>query len=393
MDAVDLDAGAPGAFTPDSGVIAEMVGRPLRFESTRYLPADTYAEVAGDRVWRAFRSLGLTGESRESILALLHELTEPWGRLPVGTPPGRACWVSIDGMPCELSLAWADGRAGVRMSLESPRGDARQRMADGMALTRRLAGRPEVSIDPCLRVEDLFTADDPQGYFSVAHAVAWRPGGHPAYKVFLNPAVAGREQAAARTGEAMARLGLERPWRALTEHLGGWHGPEHEPAAVAMDLVAGDAFRVQVYVAHSGASAEDIDAKSAVAGDHVPGSFARALREINGPDGGAEWKRKPPVTTFSFRPGQDVPGATVYVPMIPVHDHDAAARDRVAAFLRREGMDPVPYTAALDALADRPLARSRTQNFVSYRGGDSPRFSVYLATGTYHPADGAGAAG
>ncbi|MFD0382213.1 hypothetical protein ACFQ2B_06555 [Streptomyces stramineus] len=80
-------------------------------------------------------------------------------------------------MPCELSLAWADGKAGVRMSLESPRGDARTRMADGTALTRRLAGRPGVAIDRYLRVEDLFTADDPQGFFAVAHAVAFTPGG------------------------------------------------------------------------------------------------------------------------------------------------------------------------------------------------------------------------
>ncbi|GAA0446959.1 hypothetical protein GCM10009544_07240 [Streptomyces stramineus] len=377
----------PEAFTPGTGVIAEMVGRPLRFASARYRPTDTYAEVACDRVWRAHQSLGLTGETRASVLALLRDLTDPWGELPVGTPPERACWVSIDGMPCELSLAWADGKAGVRMSLESPRGDARTRMADGTALTRRLAGRPGVAIDRYLRVEDLFTADDPQGFFAVAHAVAFTPGGPPRYKVFLNPAVAAREQAAARTEEAMVRLGLERPWRALTAHLGGWHGPEHEPAAVAMDLVGGDAFRVQVYVAHSGVSAEDIDAKAAVAGDHVPGAFARALRAVNGGHDTPEWKRKPPVTTFSFRPGRDVPGATAYIPMIPVHDHDAAARDRVAAFLRGEGMDPAPYTAVLDALADEPLTRSRTQNFISYRGGEAPRFSVYLAPGTYRPAD------
>lgn len=83
----DHHAAAAADFSPDSGVIAEMVGRPLRFDSTRYLPTDSYAQVATDRVWRAHQSLGLTGESRESILALLAELTEPWGRLPVGTPP------------------------------------------------------------------------------------------------------------------------------------------------------------------------------------------------------------------------------------------------------------------------------------------------------------------
>ncbi|MCT2589002.1 hypothetical protein LHJ74_03470 [Streptomyces sp. N2-109] len=392
MDAVDLDSdprqpSQAELFTSDSGVVAEMVGRPMRFDSPRYSPADSYAEVACDRVWRACQSLGLTGETRSSILELLRELTAPWGELPVGTPPERACWVSIDGMPCELSIAWEAGEPQVRMSLESPRGDVRARMEDGMTLTRRLAERPGVSIGDYLRIEDLFTADEPQGFSAGGHAVAWRQGAHPQYKVFLNPAISGRAEAAARTEEALTRLGLTRPWRALTEHLGGAYGPEHEPVFIALDLVDGEALRVQVYLAHSGVSAEEIDAKAAVASGHVPGSFARALRQINGRHDSAEWKRKPPVTTFTFRAGRDLPSAAAYIPMIPVHSHDAAARDRVAAFLSGEGIDPAPYARVLDALADRPLAQSQTQNFMSYRGGDSPRFSVYLAPGTYLPAD------
>lgn len=71
-----------------------------------------------------------------------------------------------------------------------------------------------------------------------------------------------------------------------------------------------------------------------------------------------------------------------------MHDSDAAARDRVAAFLDAEGAPAAdPYTALLDDLADRPLSRSLTQNFMSYRGGDAARFSIYLAPGTYRAAD------
>ncbi|MCC3771964.1 tryptophan dimethylallyltransferase family protein [Streptomyces sp. UNOC14_S4] len=374
-------------FTPDTGVIAEMFGRPTRFDSDRYRPTDTYAEVAADKVWRARQSLGLTGETRDSILALLRDVITPWGELPVGTPPEHACWVAIDGMPFETSIAWAGTKAGVRVSLESPRGPARERMADGMELTRRLAGRPGVTIDGYLRVEDLFTADEPQGYFSLSHAVAWVPDGPPAYKVFLNPAAHGRDQAADRTAEALERLGLDRPWRTLARHLGGTFGPEHEPVALAMDLVPGEALRTQVYLAHSGVSADDIDAKAAADPGHVPGSFARAFRAVNGPDDAPAWKRKPPVTTFTLQPGRDTPVATAYVPMIPVHDHDEAARDRVAAFLRSEGIDPTSYGKLLADISDRPLSRSYTQNFISYRGGASPRFSVYVAPGTYRPVD------
>ncbi|MEU5420146.1 tryptophan dimethylallyltransferase family protein [Streptomyces sp. NPDC020799] len=375
-----------GGFTSDTGVIAEMVGRPLRFDSDRYPLATCYAEVACDKVWRARRSLGIDAGSRESLLAFLRELTTPWGELPVGTPPEDACWVSIDGMPLETSIAWAGRKAGVRLSLESPRGPAKRRMEDGMELTRRLAGRPGVDIDPYLKVEELFLADDPQGYFTIAHAVAWAPGADPAYKIFLNPAVHGREQAAARTEEALIRLGLEHPWRALTEHLGGSYGPEHEPVALAMDLVPGEELRTQVYLAHSGVPAADIDAKAAADPGHAPGSFARALRAVNGPDDAPEWKRKPPVTTFTLQRGRATPVATMYIPMIPVHENDAAARDRVAAFLRSEGLDARGYESVLSALAEGPLEHSRTQNFISYRGGETPRFSVYLAPGLYREA-------
>ncbi|MER6912757.1 tryptophan dimethylallyltransferase family protein [Streptomyces sp. NPDC000594] len=380
--------GTPHDFTPGTGVIAEMSGRPLRFASSRYRPDDTYAEVADDRIRRAREALGLTGESHESTLELITEISAPWGDLPVGTPPRRGCWVSVDGMPFEPSVAWTDGEPAVRLSFESPGdGTIASRMRDGLRTTRLLAGHPGVSIDRFLEIAPLFTPDDPQGYFVIAHAVAWRPGGPPAYKVFLNPAVGGREHSAARAAEAFKRLGLERPWSALADHLGGEFTPAHEPVCVALDLVGDEALRAQLYVAHSGVSAAEIDAKAAVARDHVPGLFTRALEGINGPHTAPAWGRKPAVTTFTLDPRHDLPSAATYVPMIPVHDHDEAARDRVAAFLRAEQPDVAgPYAALLDALADEPLSRSVTQNFVSYRGGDSRRFSVYLAPGLYRPA-------
>ncbi|MFE4663892.1 tryptophan dimethylallyltransferase family protein [Streptomyces sp. NPDC056716] len=388
MDAAGIDR---TAYRPDTGVIAEMIGSPMRFDTPRYRPTQTYAEVAADRVRRTWRSLGLTGESEASTLALLRELTEPWGGRPVGVPPERACWVAIDGSPFEPSVVWAGDRAGVRagvrLSIEPPgEGTALSRMRDAMDVTRRLAGRPGVSVDRLLAVEDLFRDDDPQGYFSFAHAVALRPGAAPEFKVFLNPAVAGREQAADRTAKALRTLGLGTPWQALADHLGEF-GPGHEPVAIALDLTGGPDFRAQLYLAHSGVSAAEIDAKAAVARDHIPGLFTRALEQINGPHGTAAWSRKPPVTTFTLDTRHDLPSATVYVPLIPVHDHDAAARTRVSAFLRAEGSPAADaYTKLLDDLADRPLTESRTQNFISYRGGDDPRFSVYLAPGLYRAA-------
>ncbi|MCX4671729.1 hypothetical protein OG453_34440 [Streptomyces sp. NBC_01381] len=373
------------ALTPDTGVAAEMVGRPVRFESRRYRPTDSYADIACDKIRRGSEVLGASESERRSRLALVRELLGDWGELPAGKPPERACWVAIDGMPFEVSFAWADGQSELRLSLETPShpGTSLARQEDGRAFTRALAGRPGVSIERYLAVEDLFTDRDPRGYFSLSHGVAWR-GGHPLYKIYLNPAVAGREHAVARTEEAMVRLGMERPWRALADHLGGVHGIAHEPAALALDLSDSQEARCKVYLAHTGVSADDIDAQSAVARDHVPGSFARALERVTG-HRESGWP-KPPVTCWGFNSAQDAPSATLYVPLIPGHSHDASAHDRVAAFMREENVDPAPYTAALHALADGPLKESVTQNFLSYRGGSAPRFAVYLAPGTYRPA-------
>lgn len=389
MAAVGPDAGRPHSISEssDTGVVAEMVGRPLRFDSPRYRPTDGYADVACDKIERASTLLGVCDTERKEMLELVRELCGAWGELPIGNPPERACWVSIDGMPFEISFAWADNATELRLSLESPShpGTAIARQRDGMAFTRSLASRSGVSIERYLAVEDLFTNPDPQGFFALSHGVAWRRGGHPLYKVYLNPAIAGREQSAARTEEAMIRLGLERPWQALADHLGGVDNIARQPAALALDLSDAPAARCKVYLAHSGITADAIDAQAAVARDHVPGSFVRALAAVTGHREPSGW-HKPPVTCWGFDSTQPLPTAVLYLPLIPGHPDDATARDRVSDFIRSEGTDPAPYAAALDTLADRPLGESRTQNFLSYRGGPQPRFAVYVAPGVYRAA-------
>jgi DMATS type aromatic prenyltransferase len=289
-------------------------------------------------------------------------------------------------MPFEVSFAWVDSQSELRLTFEAPShpGTPLSRQKEGRAFTHSLAGRPGVSIERYLAVEELFTDQNPRGYFTLSHGVAWRQGGQPLYKIYLNPAVAGREHAVARTEEAMIRLGMERPWRALSDHLGGVHGIAHEPATLALDLSDAREARCKVYLAHTGVTADDIDAQSAVARDHVPGSFARALERLTGCRESG-WQ-KPPVTCWSFSSAEEAPSATLYAPLIPGHTDDQTAHDRVAAFMREEHVDPAPYTAALHAVTDSTLTESSTQNFLSYRGGSTPRFAVYIAPGTYFPA-------
>jgi hypothetical protein len=214
--------------------------------------------------------------------------------------------------------------------------------------------------------------------------VSFSPGAAPGLKIYLNPNIAGYEHGLERTGEAMDRLGLGRPWRAVVEHLGA----AARPVVVAMDLSAGTDARVKIYVPHLDVDADAIDRMSAVAANHVPGLFAAALRRVTG-HGGPAWK-KVPVTCLTIMAGfEAAAAATLYVPLIPDLPHDAACCAAVTDLVRELGGDPSPYVALLQAVADRPLAASATHNFVSLRPGPDPRFAVYLAPDVYRDPGGA----
>jgi len=362
------------------------------FASTRYSTLASYLDVACDKLDRAATSLRIDAAERARMAALLRRLCSPWGNAPVGRPRYYSN-VSLEGMPFELSYAWGGERGyELRMSFEtlSEPPDPCAGLDACRAFTRRLADEPGVSLESYLKIEDLVISRRAQGMAPMAHGIAWCAGAsRPAFKIYLNPNIHGYEEGLERTRQAMSRLGVGEPWRALEQHLAALGMPPPRPVVIALDLADPASSRIKVYLPHFEDDAASIDRQATVAMTHVAGRFEHALHRVTGRTT-AGWL-KMPVTCMTFAVGADLPvSATLYVPLAPDVADDAAARDRVCALVRDEGGDPSSYVALLEALADRPLSDAATHNFVSYRPGDPSRFAVYLAPDVYRaPAAGA----
>ncbi|RCV54069.1 tryptophan dimethylallyltransferase family protein, partial [Marinitenerispora sediminis] len=352
----------------------------------RYRADTSLTEAALDTVRRCWDALALPAPERAEALALLERLCDPWGHTPLDAVAVPAT-VAIDGSPFEPSVAWHGDRTELRCSVETlgaaPAAAAGQ--AAGWALTRRLGTEFGVSVGRCLALEDLFTVAEPRGLFTIWHGVAWRPGADPLFKVYLDPQAGGPQRAGPVLDEAMRRLGAEAGWRALLEHVGGLGGAGRIPVGLALDLDDAASARIKVYLGHAGVDAAAIDRYASAARSHVPGAFAEVLRAVAGAEG-PDWPKQP-VTVYELTEGAAAPAtATLYVPVLPAAGNDAAARDRMSAFVRSVGADPAPYAAFLAAVADRPLEETGLHNFVSYRPappGGRPRFAAYLAPGLF----------
>jgi hypothetical protein len=368
-----------------TGLLTSVPWRSFEFASPRYRPDATYLDIAGDKLRRACRALGLPAAEITGVLGLAAELCEPWGREPVGVAPGHPSYFASDGMPLELALAFDAAGHEVRLSVEVPGHEPtpRSRQAAGARLTRALASRHNASIDRYLSVEDIFVTPDPRGFFAMVHGFTWRPGAAPVHKVYLDPRSGGPGGAQDAVLAAMSRLGMATAWQAVVDHVDGL-----VPRCFSLDLSASPDARVKVYFGHPGVDAAEIDRRSAVVPGHQPGRFERVLQHLTGRRV-AGWS-VPPGTCYTFRAGHDRPtSVALYMTLIPELANDEAVRYRVAGLLRDEGIRPAPYLSAAEALADGPAALSRTQHCLAYHSGRVPRVSVYVAPGIF-AATGAG---
>jgi DMATS type aromatic prenyltransferase len=350
----------------------------------------SYADVGCEKLRRACGALGWDQASQGRVVHQFKRLLEPGGSQPIGKAPFLS-FLANDQMPIELSVAWTPYGNEVRAYFESlgapPTAESCQ--AAGLALTRRLATEPGVSLEHFMRVADLFLARIPSWPFSIWNGVMWRRGERPWFKVFLNPQIHGRQQSAAVVEEAMRRLGLRQSWASFLDHLGvsDFTGPARELGIFSLDLRDPADARVRIYLRHAGATADDLEHAAACARNQRPGKVRQICRDMTGLAG--PYRGKPPVTAVSFRVGEPKPASvTLYIPLDPNFENDDASRARVSAVLWEEGIDPAGYLATLRALADRPLAQSRVQSWLGYLAGIEPRVAVYFATGAYEAVAG-----
>jgi hypothetical protein len=343
----------------------------------------SYTDLACAKMRRGCEALGWARGQQQAVISQLAELLEPWGRWPARTAVHRS-FLANDGMPIEFSFAWSREGSEARAYVESLADPLTPRSCQeaGVALTRRLAGQPGVSLGQYLTIEDMFITADPRPPFSLWTGAVWEQGKQPWYKVFLNPQVRGARLSSAVVTEAMRRLGLRQAWAAFRDHLGDpdFADPATELAIFCLDLLDPGAARVRVYLRHAGATTGDLEHVAACAQIYYPGAFERACSGITGHTG--PYTGKAPVTAIAFRSGEPFPtSVTLDVPLDPNLGDGAVAQERVSAALRTGGIDPAGYLATVDALADRPLTRPARQSWFAYRPGPQPRMTVYFSIG------------
>lgn len=313
-----------------------------------------------------------------------------WGDRLIGEKCEYPSFLSRDGFPMEMSVSWREGRPEVRILFETLGAGATPLAAQeaGRKLTRRLADLPGVDIGRYLLVEELFLSTTPEPYRpTVWHSLAWTPGRPPRYKAYLNPQVRGPDQAHDVVREAMHRLGLGRAWQRVADRQIHLVKRGHELEFFALDLTEGDEARVKVYYRHNYVPRVELDEVARLARRHDPAA-AGQIYDIVYPDIDSVVLNEP-MTCLAFRTGVDEPDeANVYLRLPDAADSDADARDRIAAALDQQGVDPAGWRAVIAGLTHgvdldqwvglQELLAVRT------RGADRPvDLGIYLRFGVY----------
>jgi DMATS type aromatic prenyltransferase len=336
--------------------------------------------------------------SAEGCVRLLHDLLGPAGARPVAEPAPWPSFVVDDHTPVEFSLAFErDHAPALRVLVEhlAPAATARENLRAAQRLTDRLAQQYRLSLDRFEVLADLLLPDEPQGRFSLWHAVTLRPDGRHEFKVYLNPAVRGVSQAPALVAQALERLGFDRAYDTVVTHAFRPGMQADRFVFLALDLHPGPQSRVKVYVAHQQASAADLERAAGAARAAVPAAVRDFCRLVGGSlDPFTRW---PLTSCYAFVDGDGgaPSGYTLHLPIRHYVADDEAARSRVATLLARQGSDPALLDRALKAVAGRPLeAGAGLISYASLRMGRlRPGVTVYLSSEAYRPtATSAGAA-
>jgi DMATS type aromatic prenyltransferase len=319
---------------------------------------------------------------------LLYDLLGNVGSRPISEPVLWPSFVVDDHTPVEFSLAFdSDGSPTLRILVEhlAPEATARKNLLAARRLTERLAQRYQLPLDRFEAIADLFLPDEPQGRFSLWHAVVLRPNGRHEFKVYFNPAVRGADRAPDLVAQALRRLGFAHAHDTVVAHAFRPGSMSDRFAFLALDLRPGPRSRVKVYVAHHCVRAVDIERAARAARGVLPGLAKDFCQVVGGPR--VAFTRRPLVSCYAFVSGVgDVPSG--YALHLPIRDYvadDEVARGRATALLKCHGADPSVLDRALKIMAERPLdAGVGLISYVSLRMGQlRPGITVYLSSEAY----------
>ncbi len=342
----------------------------------------TLQELGEDRLSRLCEALGFDLQDEHRMRAVLGRLGATWGSFTAARPPRWPSDICDDGSPFELSVAIDGGSPELRIlaEVQAPSPNVFSNWRAARAFTEEL--EPDgISLSRLRAVEDLFAPTLATRRFSLWHAVCFRPGAQPDYKLYLNPAASGPALARATAEQALTRLGFPD---------GAAHLPRPSPADrtlyFSLDLprigAPLRASRVKVYTAHHDATPAHVEQVLCGLPGSVPGRVATFCEAMAGSPG--PFHRRPIQTCLSFTTGSAAPtSGTVYFPVRSYADTDMDVQKRVLAYLPAEAR--AIYQRALAAHARRSLEEGvGMQTYVSLRAGPGPlRVTVYLSPEVY----------
>lgn len=301
---------------------------------------------------------------------LLGELLGPVAARPLSEPPLWPSGVADDATPLEFSVQFEDsGARHLRIHLErlAEQPSPAANLQAAKDLTEELAGRYDLALERLHAVQDIFTSDDPQSWFSWAFSLIFDEAGNPSFKLYFNTDMHGADAAPQVVTSAFERLGMASAAELVSTYALRREGKDL-PTFFAIDLDRSAQARVKLYFrqleAHPG------DAEYAAAA--VPGVDRNAIREFCATlaPGTELFDGRPLMSSYSFVEG-DPEKPTNYSLYLPIRDyvpHDVVARERAAEHLRHLGFDRTALDGSLGALTDRRLdARAGLLAHISLR--------------------------
>jgi DMATS type aromatic prenyltransferase len=288
--------------------------------------------------------------------------------------------ITDDSSPYEFSVAF-DGRTPeIRLLAEAQGsgGTAMEQWNAGWRLSEQLEQGFGISLVRARCVASLFEPQSSGLTFGLWHAASFRSF-VPGFRIYFNPQAKGKAQAMANVLQALEMLGMSGAAAWLKDR---FSQGEHNPLYFSVDLSDSAKARCKVYLAHPGASADQIERLIVGYGGHKSGEIRAFCRSMTGSEG--PWISRPPLTCLAFREGSDVPYTiTFHIPIRCYAPNDQVALDRISSQLTPD--EAVAYERAIRSLARRPLDRcAGIQTYASVRREDGRRrMTIYLSPEAY----------
>ncbi|MFZ5891718.1 MAG: tryptophan dimethylallyltransferase family protein [Myxococcota bacterium] len=315
------------------------------------------------------------------MLSVQSVLLEPWGEYDVPEQPLFPSQIGDDHSPYEYSLAFDASGVELRILCEaqSTFPAYASNLEAALACNERLRRSFGVDLSRLELIADLFLPAESDASFGLWHATCLTASGSPEFKVYVNPAVRGKQHSWDVVTEAMARLGFSAPSMALLKRA-AFRSDEDELKYFSVDLSSGPRARAKVYLAHHHARVSDLEKAFAVAPSHRSGDVREFCTSLLGDQG--PFSQKPLTSCFSFVAGNATPSAvTLHAPVAHYVEDDELIAERLHRYLTQHGLAADVYGRALVSLAQRGLSEGPgIQSYASIRRLPSGmRTTVYLS--------------